>query len=144
MYPTWSSSVDAYTRCVPGWIAARQAKRRKIWCWNDFWSTSTRFHNQCLITISSLNVFGHLWVRFRDWRWSWRTDYIMHLLFSRMARTDTTSTSITYLFWELSRCPNFMKKLQAELDEAMTNSSVRILLESRHQRTATTVIFKGG
>jgi cytochrome P450 len=44
--------------------------------------------------------------------------------FSRMAGTDTTSTSITYLFWELSRRPDIMKKLQAELDEAMTDSRV--------------------
>ena len=36
-----------------------------------------------------------------------------------MAGTDTTSTSITYLFWELSRRPDIMKKLQAELDEAI-------------------------
>jgi cytochrome P450 len=41
-----------------------------------------------------------------------------------MAGTDTTSTSITYLFWELSRRPDIMKKLQAELDEAMTDSKV--------------------
>lgn len=38
-----------------------------------------------------------------------------------MAGTDTTSTSITYLFWELSRRPDIMKKLQAELDEAITD-----------------------
>ena len=41
-----------------------------------------------------------------------------------MAGTDTTSTTITYLFWELSRRPDIMKKLQAELDEAMTDSRV--------------------
>ena len=45
-------------------------------------------------------------------------------ILSRMAGTDTTSTSITYLFWELSRRPDIMKKLQAELDEAMTDSKV--------------------
>jgi cytochrome P450 len=41
-----------------------------------------------------------------------------------MAGMDTTSTTITYLFWELSRRPDMMKKLQAELDEAMADSSV--------------------
>lgn len=41
-----------------------------------------------------------------------------------MAGTDTTSTTITYLFWELSRRPDIMKKLQAELDEAMPDSKV--------------------
>ena len=42
----------------------------------------------------------------------------------RMAGTDTTSTSITYLFWELSRRPDIMKKLQAELDEAIPDFKV--------------------
>lgn len=41
-----------------------------------------------------------------------------------MAGTDTTSTSITYLFWELSRRPDIMKKLQAELDEAIPDAKV--------------------
>ena len=41
-----------------------------------------------------------------------------------MAGTDTTSTTITYLFWELSRRPDIIKKLQVELDEAMTDSRV--------------------
>ena len=41
-----------------------------------------------------------------------------------MAGTDTTSTSIAYLFWELSRRPDIMKKLQAELDEAIPDCKV--------------------
>ena len=41
-----------------------------------------------------------------------------------MAGTDTTSTTITYLFWEISRRPDIMKKLQAELDEVMTDPKV--------------------
>lgn len=45
-------------------------------------------------------------------------------MLSRMAGTDTTSTSITYLFWELSRRPDIMKRLQAELDEAITDPKV--------------------
>ena len=104
-------------------MPARQARLRKFQCWNDSCSTSTRLHNQCLITISSLNVlaicgFGSA------------TDdgagalTKLFIYFSRMAGTDTTSTSITYLFWELSRRPDIMKKLQAELDEAMTDSRV--------------------
>lgn len=36
-----------------------------------------------------------------------------------MAGTDTTSTTITFMLWELSRRPDIMKKLQTELDEAM-------------------------
>lgn len=41
-----------------------------------------------------------------------------------MAGTDTTSTSISYLFWELSRRPDIMKRLQAELDEAIPDCKV--------------------
>ena len=37
---------------------------------------------------------------------------------------DTTLTMITYLFWELSNCPNIVKKLQAKLDEAMMDFRV--------------------
>ena len=62
---------------------------------------------------------GHLWVGFRDDLKHWLSIYLF-----RMAGTDTTSTSITYLFWELSRRPDIMKKLQAELDEVMTDSKV--------------------
>ena len=46
------------------------------------------------------------------------------IYFFRMAGTDTTSTMITYLFWEPSRHLDMMKKLQAELDEAMSDSRV--------------------
>ena len=46
------------------------------------------------------------------------------IYFFRMASTDTTSTMITYLFWELSRHLDMMKRLQAELDEAMSDSRV--------------------
>jgi hypothetical protein len=35
---------------------------------------------------------------------------ILYIHFSRMAGTDTTSTSIIYLFWELSRRPDIIKK----------------------------------
>ena len=49
---------------------------------------------------------------------------ILCIHFPRMAGSDTTSTTITYLFWELSRRPDIMKKLQTELDEVMTDSRV--------------------
>jgi cytochrome P450 len=39
--------------------------------------------------------------------------------FDSVAGVDTTSTSMAYLFWELSRRSDIMQKLQAELDEAM-------------------------
>jgi Cytochrome P450 len=40
---------------------------------------------------------------------------------SRIAGSDTSSTSLSYFFWELSRRPDIMKKLQAELDETMAD-----------------------
>ena len=67
---------------------------------------------------------GHLWVRLRDFDDNAITLAKLCIYFSRMAGTDTTSTSISYLFWELSRRPDIMKKLQAELDEAMSDSRV--------------------
>lgn len=42
----------------------------------------------------------------------------------RIAGSDTTSTSLSYFFWELSRRADIMKKLQSELDEAMPDAGV--------------------
>lgn len=38
---------------------------------------------------------------------------------SRIAAADTTSTSLSYFLWEVSRRPDIARNLQAELDEAM-------------------------
>ncbi|KAF8967495.1 cytochrome P450 [Flammula alnicola] len=51
-------------------------------------------------------------------------DIISECIGHMMAGTDTTSTTITFLFWELSRRPDIMKKLQAEIDEAMPDCKV--------------------
>ncbi|KAF9035857.1 cytochrome P450 [Panaeolus papilionaceus] len=51
-------------------------------------------------------------------------DIISECIGHMMAGTDTTSTTITYLFWELSRRPDIMKKLQAELDEAVPDAKI--------------------
>lgn len=40
----------------------------------------------------------------------------------RVAGSDTSSTTITYILWELSKRPAVVRKLQAELDEAMPDS----------------------
>ena len=40
-------------------------------------------------------------------------------LFYRIGACDTTSTTLSYLCWELSRRSDIAKKLQAELDAAM-------------------------
>lgn len=37
----------------------------------------------------------------------------------RIAGSDTTSITLSYLFWELSRRADVMKKIQSELDEAL-------------------------
>lgn len=39
-----------------------------------------------------------------------------------VAGVDTTSTTLAYLFWELSRRSDVMNKLQAEIDEAMPDN----------------------
>ncbi len=41
---------------------------------------------------------------------------------TRIAGADTTSTTLAYLFWELSRRSDIAKKLQAELEDAMPDS----------------------
>ena len=38
-----------------------------------------------------------------------------------IAGTDTTSTTLSFLLWELSRRPDIMLRLQAEIDEHMTD-----------------------
>jgi cytochrome P450 len=43
---------------------------------------------------------------------------------SRIAASDTTSISLSYFFWELSRRADIMHKLQAELDQAMPDPHV--------------------
>lgn len=39
-----------------------------------------------------------------------------------VAGVDTTSTTLAYLFWELSRRPEIMQKLRAEVDEVMPDN----------------------
>ncbi|OBZ70133.1 hypothetical protein A0H81_09811 [Grifola frondosa] len=41
-----------------------------------------------------------------------------------IAGVDTTSTTLSYLFWELSRRRDIMRKIQAELDEVMSDRRV--------------------
>ncbi|KAL0950331.1 hypothetical protein HGRIS_010302 [Hohenbuehelia grisea] len=46
-------------------------------------------------------------------------DLISESMGHMIAGSDTTSTSLSYFFWELSRRADIMKRLQAELDDAM-------------------------
>ncbi|KAK2465864.1 hypothetical protein APHAL10511_001505 [Amanita phalloides] len=49
-------------------------------------------------------------------------DIISECMGHLIAGADTTSTTLAYLFWELSRRADIAKKLQAELEDAMPNS----------------------
>ncbi|KIJ97258.1 hypothetical protein K443DRAFT_681651 [Laccaria amethystina LaAM-08-1] len=51
-------------------------------------------------------------------------DIISECMGHLVAGSDTTSTTMAYMFWELSRRPDIMKKLQAEMDEAMADAKV--------------------
>jgi hypothetical protein len=71
--------------------------------------------NSCLITISFRSV--------------WVTCELINLytfalpdVVIRIAGSDTSSISLSYFFWELSRRPDILKKLQDEIDEVMPDS----------------------
>ncbi|KAF8727752.1 hypothetical protein AX14_007059 [Amanita brunnescens Koide BX004] len=49
-------------------------------------------------------------------------DIISECMGHLIAGADTTSTTLAYLFWELSRRADIAKKLQAELEDAMPDS----------------------
>jgi len=59
---------------------------------------------------------GHLYVASLLYA---RIPFINVYLRIRIAGSDTTSTSLSYFLWELSRRPDITKKLQAELDDVM-------------------------
>ncbi|KAF9062643.1 cytochrome P450 [Rhodocollybia butyracea] len=49
-------------------------------------------------------------------------DIISEAMGHMIAGSDTTSISVSYFLWEMSRRPDITAKLQAELDEAMPNA----------------------
>ncbi|KAF9443296.1 cytochrome P450 [Macrolepiota fuliginosa MF-IS2] len=49
-------------------------------------------------------------------------DIISECMGHLIAGSDTSSTSLSYFFWELSRRPDILKKLQIEIDEVMPDS----------------------
>ncbi|KIK50957.1 hypothetical protein GYMLUDRAFT_234401 [Collybiopsis luxurians FD-317 M1] len=51
-------------------------------------------------------------------------DIISEAMGHMIAGSDTSSISLSYFLWELSRRPDIAAKLQAELDEAMPNAHV--------------------
>ncbi|KAF9023114.1 cytochrome P450 [Hymenopellis radicata] len=52
------------------------------------------------------------------------SDIISECMGHMIAGSDTTSTTLSYFFWELSRRPDIAKKLHAELDEIMVDPRV--------------------
>ncbi|KAJ3980366.1 cytochrome P450 [Lentinula detonsa] len=52
------------------------------------------------------------------------SDIISEAMGHMIAGSDTSSISLSYFLWELSRRPDIAAKLQAELDEAMPNAHV--------------------
>ncbi|KAJ4463772.1 cytochrome P450 [Lentinula edodes] len=52
------------------------------------------------------------------------SDIISEAMGHMIAGSDTSSISLSYFLWELSRRPNVAVKLQTELDEAMPNAHV--------------------
>ncbi|KAF9059947.1 cytochrome P450 [Rhodocollybia butyracea] len=51
-------------------------------------------------------------------------DIISEAMGHMIAGSDTTSISVSYSLWEMSRRPDITAKLQAELDEAMPNAHI--------------------
>ncbi|KAG6888517.1 hypothetical protein C0995_007760 [Termitomyces sp. Mi166 len=51
-------------------------------------------------------------------------DIISECMGHMIAGSDTTSNTLSYFFWELSRRADIMKKLQAEVDEAMPDAAI--------------------
>jgi len=66
------------------------------------------------------------------------------MLVSSMAGTDTTSTTITYLLWELTRRPDIVKRLQSELDTVMPDGKVLPDISVLHELPFLNAFLKEG
>ncbi|GLB34339.1 putative cytochrome P450 [Lyophyllum shimeji] len=71
-------------------------------------------------------------------------DIISECMGHMIAASDTSSTSLSYFLWELSRRADIMKKLQAELDEAMPDAGVIPDLSVLHELPYLNAFFKEG
>ncbi|OCB88939.1 cytochrome P450 [Sanghuangporus baumii] len=61
-----------------------------------------------------------------------------------IAGTDTTSTTLSYLLWELSRRPDIMAHLQAELDECMPDPKSMLDIQELQKLPYLTALIKEG
>ncbi|KAF9004238.1 cytochrome P450 [Cyathus striatus] len=71
-------------------------------------------------------------------------DIISECMGHMIAASDTTSTSLSYFFWELSRRPDISKRLQMELDEAMPESRVLPELQTLQELPYLNAFIKEG
>ena len=71
-------------------------------------------------------------------------DSVVFNYLSRIAGVDSSSTTLSYLFWELSRRPDIVKKLQLELDEAMPDRRVIPDVNVLHKLSYLTAFMKEG
>lgn len=62
----------------------------------------------------------------------------------RIAGTDTTSTTLSYLLWELGRRRDIMLRLQAEVDEHMHDPSEIPDIQDLHKLPYLTAVIKEG
>lgn len=92
---------------------------RSTRCFNAFYSIATLLKSPCQITILSLNASGTCELSLIGYAHAFQT-----FSFTSMAGTDTTSISMSYFLWELTRRPDILRKLQSELDDAMPDAKV--------------------
>lgn len=92
---------------------------RSTRCFNVFYSIATLLKFPCQITILSLNASGTCELSLIGYAHTSQT-----FSFTSMAGTDTTSISMSYFLWELTRRPDILRKLQSELDDAMPDAKV--------------------
>jgi hypothetical protein len=89
--------------------------QRRSLCYSAFSSIVTPQINSCPITTS----FRSVWV---TCGLSNLCIFALSDVVVRIAGSDTSSISLSYFFWELSRRPDILKKLQDEIDEVMPDS----------------------
>ena len=62
----------------------------------------------------------------------------------RVAGVDTTSVTLAYAFWEVSRRPDIQQLLHAELDQAMPNSRAIPDISALYKLPYLTAVIKEG
>ncbi|KAL5508728.1 hypothetical protein ACEPAG_4763 [Sanghuangporus baumii] len=71
-------------------------------------------------------------------------DIVSECMAHLIAGTDTTSTTLSYLLWELGRRPDIMARLQAELDECMPDPKSMLDIQELQKLPYLTALIKEG